>query len=718
MTTIQLWIFEDDDDYYDSLVRRIEAELSSHPVHFSYVITRSKDGKSWSRIRPTVARGTISDQDLLDKRCDAIVLDMSLKKEQEDISTGMNVLKRLAGLDGGCRNILVNTGFDVKLRTVHWAEFDQLLTGKLLDRVAFWEKGQDKQLVSHIITLVEARSSGVRLPAHLITRIRNLSFDDDAVLLLGETGAGKEHVARSIHDNWAAAHPNPNDVKNNFIPINCAGLTEELVRGELFGVVCGSFTGANLHTLGRVLRAAGLQPGGGRKGSRSKQLPELANAVENCATTLLSIMKDITEDLSALSTALASLQGMSEQLSKQARSIREVVDDSGGAQVSRSNATAGSAAYFAWLRRANTKDCTWNEESLKIQIHPFGDQSSPRARGTLFLDEIGAMSTEAGRVLLRFLNDWEVAPVGFEGIIRPEVKVPLLRVIGATNNRNWMNLAKSQLTDPPEWADLFYRLSRGDILHISPPGSSEVEALIEEEKRESGATDIEWDTGAIDELRGLVKDNKVRGNRREIRAISRRAMQIVRGSRVGIPVADPRRVTRRELLLACRLPGEIIKASPSAVNAATEVVASSHQSHVASADSAERQVELPGPRSPQESVASQARMLGLPTALQSDDLPKPTAWAIRLLHDRRNGIAKIMPIKETTYDNGNPNDIKEAYTRLTLLSHFQQVKGLYCERKLDTDRLRIRQARGCKQRIKDEELEKATLTILLSPWPK
>jgi DNA-binding NtrC family response regulator len=209
--------------------------------------------------------------------------------------------------------------------------------------------------------------------------------------------------------------------------------------------------------------------------------------------------------------------------------------------------------------------CDWHEESLDVAVHLHKDGSTPRARGTLFLDEIGAMPLGVQRALLRFLNDWEVVPIGYEGVIRPKEKgFPLLRVIAATNDPNWIALAKGQSTGRPDWSDLFYRLSR-HILHISPPTAAEVDSLIEMERQAIGADGIEWDPSAKEELRERVRAGKVQGNRREIRAIARRTMQLVRGARAGIPVVNPNLVTKRELLLACPTPGKLQEYSPSAV---------------------------------------------------------------------------------------------------------------------------------------------------------
>jgi transcriptional regulator with PAS, ATPase and Fis domain len=69
-----------------------------------------------------------------------------------------------------------------------------------------------------------------------------------SVLLLGETGTGKEIVARTIHRNGA---PGP------FVPIDCAALVGPLMESELFGHVKGSFTGASMNKVGLIELADG-----------------------------------------------------------------------------------------------------------------------------------------------------------------------------------------------------------------------------------------------------------------------------------------------------------------------------------------------------------------------------------------------------------------------------------------------------------------------------
>jgi DNA-binding NtrC family response regulator len=95
-------------------------------------------------------------------------------------------------------------------------------------------------------TLIGA-SPGFRTAFDLLARAAPSAI---TVLLLGETGVGKEMFARWLHANGPRA-------KGPFIAVNCAAIPHDLIEAELFGVEKGAYTGAHLARAGRFERASG-----------------------------------------------------------------------------------------------------------------------------------------------------------------------------------------------------------------------------------------------------------------------------------------------------------------------------------------------------------------------------------------------------------------------------------------------------------------------------
>jgi DNA-binding NtrC family response regulator len=83
-----------------------------------------------------------------------------------------------------------------------------------------------------------------------IQKIPGLARCEASVLILGETGTGKELCARAIH-HFSPRAPKP------FLPVNCGAIPAELVENELFGHTAGAYTGANTAAAGLVQESDG-----------------------------------------------------------------------------------------------------------------------------------------------------------------------------------------------------------------------------------------------------------------------------------------------------------------------------------------------------------------------------------------------------------------------------------------------------------------------------
>jgi len=189
------------------------------------------------------------------KSPDAVLLDLRMP----DMS-GLDVLRRLREQPDGAPPVAILTAFATAANTIEamrLGAFDHLtkpvgrddLTFLLRRMVRSGATGAVKPPMVHETAVEELIGSSASMRE--VQKIIGLVADSDTtVLITGETGTGKEVVARTIHRVGArSAGP--------FMPLNCAAIPPDLLESELFGHVKGAFTGAVLERKGAFREAHG-----------------------------------------------------------------------------------------------------------------------------------------------------------------------------------------------------------------------------------------------------------------------------------------------------------------------------------------------------------------------------------------------------------------------------------------------------------------------------
>jgi DNA-binding NtrC family response regulator len=162
---------------------------------------------------------------------------------------GLDLIKNIHQIDPGMPIILMTAQGSVEAAVRAVAEgaadfigkpFDVAAVVELLRRHLGARQEAESAQASPTIDSVISRSglAGRSAPMAMVYKlIAQAARSDATVLVLGETGTGKELVARAIHDF-------SNRASRPFLSVNCAGLTDTLLESELFGYVRGAFTGA------------------------------------------------------------------------------------------------------------------------------------------------------------------------------------------------------------------------------------------------------------------------------------------------------------------------------------------------------------------------------------------------------------------------------------------------------------------------------------------
>lgn len=189
---------------------------------------------------------------------DLVITDLKMQK-----ASGMDVLKAAIAAQPDCR-VMVVTAFGtienaveaMKLGACDYITkpFNANELEILVERALYYKKlkQENVQLKRELADTYAFENIVGSSPAMLkvFQTIKNVANSPSTVLISGETGTGKEIVARAIHFNSERA-------SRPFIKMNCAALPEGLIESELFGHEKGAFTGAIKATIGRFEQASG-----------------------------------------------------------------------------------------------------------------------------------------------------------------------------------------------------------------------------------------------------------------------------------------------------------------------------------------------------------------------------------------------------------------------------------------------------------------------------
>ena len=177
---------------------------------------------------------------------------------------GITLLKKIKKMDPDLPVVLITGQGDIPMavRAIQEGAYDFLEkpfeTSRFLDIVN--RALEKRRLVLEVrnlqLNLSSQKETGSQIvgksPAaeRLRATVKSIADCDVDVLLLGETGTGKDLVAHSLHELSKRG-------RKNFVAINCGAMPENIIESELFGHEAGAFTGANKRRIGKFEHADG-----------------------------------------------------------------------------------------------------------------------------------------------------------------------------------------------------------------------------------------------------------------------------------------------------------------------------------------------------------------------------------------------------------------------------------------------------------------------------
>lgn len=191
-----------------------------------------------------------------------VTMDLGLPPDPDGATEGLATLQQILALAPDTK-VIVLTGNQDHANAVkaiglgaydfHQKPFEPELLGLVIER-AFFLHALQQENRGLLQAQADSPLSGIisRDPGMLkvCRNVEKVAPADAAVMLLGDSGTGKEVLARALHQLSPRA-------SKRFIAINCAAIPENLLESELFGYEKGSYTGAAKQTLGKIELASG-----------------------------------------------------------------------------------------------------------------------------------------------------------------------------------------------------------------------------------------------------------------------------------------------------------------------------------------------------------------------------------------------------------------------------------------------------------------------------
>jgi DNA-binding NtrC family response regulator len=228
------------DDEHNAL-KVLSAILTNEGYH---VITSAGGDKAIKVLSDTEIDAVITD--LRMPEVNGIQLFEHIKKKYSDIP--VIFLTAYATVDSAV-NAMTQGAYYYFIKPPDYIKLKNILAKALEERILRKETAspQNSLFEDESIARFIGNSPRIKEIKNIISKIKDST---SSVLISGETGTGKELVARALHFS-------SNRRDKPFVAVNCAAIPQELIESELFGFEKGAFTGASFRRIGKIEHASG-----------------------------------------------------------------------------------------------------------------------------------------------------------------------------------------------------------------------------------------------------------------------------------------------------------------------------------------------------------------------------------------------------------------------------------------------------------------------------